>query len=73
MTTMPLTSITAREKRELEDIKSRCLTELEKAYGRNDRPTVKLLRYILEGATCGQTKRPYRPMVRSIFNKETGR
>lgn len=73
MTTMPLTSITAREKRELEDIKNRCLTELEKAYGRNDRATVRLLRYILEGATCGQTRRAYRPMVRNIFKKETGR
>lgn len=70
MTTMSLTSITAREKRELEDIKRRCLTELEKAHKRKDKETVRLLTYILRGATFGQTRRPYRPKVRDMFMME---
>ena len=52
------------------EIKTRCEVELEKAYKRRDKEAVRLLTYILHGATYGPTLRTYRPMVRHIFKGE---
>ena len=51
------------------EIKTRCEVELEKAYKRRDKEAVRLLTYILHGATYGPTPRTYQPMVRKVLRR----